>query len=181
MQKVNKIRNICVAGAAAVAVLLPCVLFADAAFTAWLGARAAWLLLPSSFGVPFAFPRLGPAAVGQPPWHVATELLAVLVLTAVTAWWTRRALHRRPGAGSARFLLSVWAAVLLGLVAADVLRASADALAAGAGPVALFASALAGALGGLLWGACAGWVCAVPVVVVRRAAAGAEARAAAGT
>ncbi|MEV2278319.1 hypothetical protein AB0I72_22305 [Nocardiopsis sp. NPDC049922] len=181
MQKVNKIRNIRIAGVAAVAVLLPCALFANAAFTAWLGARAAWLLLPSAFGVPFAFPRLGPAAVGQPPWHFATELLAVLVLAAVTAWWTHRALNRRPGAGSARFLLSVWAAVLLGLVAAGVLRAAAGALAAGVGPVALLGFALAGTLSGLLWGVCTGWVCAVPVAIVHRVTTGTEARATAGS
>ncbi|WP_116247659.1 hypothetical protein [Nocardiopsis sp. FIRDI 009] len=168
MQKVNKIRNIRLAGAAGFAALLPCALFGSGAFTAWLGARAAWLLLPAAFGVPFAFPRLGPPAVGQPTWNHLAELLAVAALSGVTGWWTHRALNRRPGADSARFLLSVWAAVLLGLVAAGVLRAAADALAGGVGPVAVFGFALSGALGGLLWGVCAGWVCALPVALVHR-------------
>ncbi|WP_051059249.1 hypothetical protein [Nocardiopsis lucentensis] len=174
MQKVNKIRNIRLAGAAGFTALLPCALFGNGAFVAWLGARAAWLLLPSAFGAPFAFPRLGPSTVGQPPWNHVTEILAVLVLAGVTAWWTYRALGRRPGANSSRFLLSAWAAVLLGLVAAGVLRAAADALAGGVGLLALAGFVLAGTLSGLLWGVCTGWVCAVPVAVVHRLTAARE-------
>ncbi|PWV45446.1 hypothetical protein [Nocardiopsis sp. L17-MgMaSL7] len=74
----------------------------------------------------------------------------------------------RPEANAWRVLLSAWAGVLLGLALANALRAVAAVLAVGAGPVALFAYALAGALTGLLWAVCLGWVCAVPAALAHR-------------
>ncbi|MEU3020875.1 hypothetical protein ABZ635_26215 [Nocardiopsis sp. NPDC007018] len=178
MQKVNDIRNspptftlrpLVLPAAAGIATLVPCLLFANPAFLTWLGSRAAWLTLPTSLGVPFAFPRLGlSAVVGQPDWHLTTELLGVVVLASVTGWWVHRASRARPGANSWRVLLSAWAGVLLGLALANALRASAAVLAVGAGPVALFSYALAGAFTGTVWALCLGWVCAVPAALVHR-------------
>ncbi|WP_049571000.1 hypothetical protein [Nocardiopsis sp. SBT366] len=172
MQKVNVVRNAptaLVPSVAGVTTLLPCLLFGSAAFLTWLGSRAAWLTLPTALGVPFAFPRLSlTTVVGQPDWHLATEIVAAAALAAVTGWWVRRALRVRPEANAWRVLLSAWAGVLLGLALANALRAVAAVLAVGAGPVALFAYALAGALTGLLWAVCLGWVCAVPAALVHR-------------
>ncbi|GHC92801.1 hypothetical protein GCM10007079_41450 [Nocardiopsis terrae] len=176
MQRVNILRNslrnprnLRIPAVTAVAALVPCLFFGSTAFLAWLGARAAWLTLPTSLGVPFAFPRLSLAAVvGQPGWSLATELAAVLVLAAVAAWWTRRALELRPGANPWRVLLSAWVGVLLGLVLANALRAGLTALAAGAGALPFLAYAFAGALSGLLWAVCLGWVCAAPAALVHR-------------
>ena len=119
MQKVNVIRNsdrapsrpaphnVLTLVVAAAVPLLTCALFGSAAFFTWLGARAAWLMLPTSLGVPFAFPRLTfHPLVGQPTWNVGTELLAAVVLAAVAAWWVHRALLLRPGANAWRLLLS---------------------------------------------------------------------------
>ena len=176
MQKVNVIRNsppaprpLLVPGVAGAATLVPCLLFGNAAFLTWLGSRAAWLTLPTSLGVPFAFPRLSlTTLVGQPGWHLATELLAVAVLAAVTARRVHRARRARPGANAWRTLLSAWSGVALGLALANALRASAAVLAVGAGPAALLSYALAGALTGLLWAVCLGWVCAVPAALTHR-------------
>lgn len=176
MQKVNVIRNsvrtphsVRTPVVAAAAALIPCVLFGNAAFLTWLGARAAWLMLPTSLGVPFAFPRLTfTTVVGQPGWNLTVELLAAALLAAVAAWWSYRALALRPEANSWRVLLSAWAGVLLGLALANALRAVAAVLAAGAGPLSFFSYAFAGALSGLLWAVCLGWVCAVPVALVHR-------------
>ncbi|WP_017590665.1 hypothetical protein [Nocardiopsis ganjiahuensis] len=181
MQRVNALRNsprapsepaphnVLTLVVAAAAPLLTCALFGSAAFLTWLGARAAWLMLPTSLGVPFAFPRLTfRPLVGQPGWHLGTELLAAVVLAAVAAWWVHRALLRRPGADPWRLLLSAWAGTLLGLALANALRAVAAVLAAGAGPLPFLSYAFAGALTGVLWALCLGWVCAVPVALVHR-------------
>ncbi|GAB3706731.1 hypothetical protein GCM10028793_38610 [Nocardiopsis oceani] len=172
MQNVNVIRNNrppVAATATAVSALLPCLLFGSAAFVTWLGSRAAWLMLPTSLGVPFAFPRLRLVSfVGQPGWNLVVELVAVVLLAAVAAWWVHRAVRRRPEANAWRVLLSAWAGILLGLVLANALRAAAAAAAIGVGPLVLFGFAFAGVLSGLLWAACAGWVCALPVALVHR-------------
>ncbi|GAA1073450.1 hypothetical protein [Nocardiopsis metallicus] len=186
MQKVNVIRNsdrapddraprgpaphnaLTLVVAAAVP-LFTCALFGSAAFLTWLGARAAWLMLPTSLGVPFAFPRLTfHALVGQPAWNLGIEILAALILAAVAAWWVHRALLRRPEANSWRLMLSAWAGILLGLALANSLRAVAAVLAAGAGPLAFFSYVFAGALTGALWALCLGWLCAVPVALIHR-------------
>ncbi|WP_431888877.1 hypothetical protein [Nocardiopsis alba] len=168
MQKVNNIRNPLppIAGLSA---LLPCLLFGNIAFVTWLGARAAWLLLPTSLGVPFAFPRLRFVAfVGQPGWNLTVELLAVAVLAVVAAWWVRRAGLLRPEANTWRVLLSSWAGVVLGLAAANALRAGAAVLVLGSGPLLFLSYVLLGAVTGALWAIALGWPCALPVALVHR-------------
>ncbi|WP_460855570.1 hypothetical protein [Nocardiopsis coralliicola] len=168
MQNVKEIRNP-LPLAAGLSALLPCLLFASTPFLTWLGARAAWLLLPSALGAPFAFPRLRFAPFpGQPGWDLAVELLAVAVLALIAAWRVHRALLRRPAAGAGRVFLSAWGGAVLGLAAANALRAGAGALALGAGPWTFLAHVVLGLVSGALWAAALGWVCAAPVALVHR-------------
>lgn len=162
----NLIRNI-PAVTSAVA-LLPCLLFGTTGFLTWLGARSAWLLLPSALGAPFAVPGLRFAPLGeQSVSGFATESAGAAVLVAVVWWATARSVERRPDASAARVFLAGWGAFALGAAAAGVPRALVPAWEMGLGPVGWYAMLAGGLATGLLWGSTLGWICGFARLVSR--------------
>ncbi|QKW32341.1 hypothetical protein HUT17_01345 [Nocardiopsis flavescens] len=170
LQNVNLIRNI--PAAASAAALLPCLLFGTTGFLTWLGARGAWLLLPSALGAPFAVPGLRFAPLGEQPWSaLAAELAGVAVLVAVVWWATARSVARRPDASAVRAFLAGWGAFALGAAAAGVPRALLPAWEMGLGPVGWYAMLAGGLVTGLLWGSTLGWICGFARLATRPRAA----------
>jgi hypothetical protein len=148
-----------VAFAGGLVTLLMVLLFGLDPLLFWVTAHHGYLLVPSSFGVPFLLPGFRFAPFADESWaSLGCEDFAALLLVGTVARVLAR--HRRnyPSSGRLHRFLVGWGALMLGGALSGAFRGIAVARTVDGGPLAYVGYPALGAAFGTVWCLLLGWI-----------------------